>query len=179
MEFLRKRSTAAVLAAAVILLSTFLGAHRSLNRESIKVSRVFASLQAGALYTCAEGANGLVSVAVNHPEVQAQMTAVRSAREALLREGASVSAVYLAYTDLQSAVRELNLGLESVSLTADEEKRLAAYNSSFDVGVSGVGQSDYNTRVLELSERLTRFPSNILARLTGFEPPELFQQGVA
>ena len=174
-KFLKNRGVALVIMIAVICLSTLFSVHRTLGAKSNKVQDGFYNYTEPYLKNCTDAANGMFTVASNYPAVSEEMTAVRSARNALL-DTKEIGEKYTAYTRLVDSVSDLTMAMEELDLSADEQKKLSAYQSSFDTGVSGVQDSRYNAEVRKFQrDTMQVFPTNLLGRLAGVQSPALFE----
>ena len=174
MEFLKKRPVAVIITVVVILLATLFSVHRSLGARCSQVEDGFYTAVGPYLSSCAEAANGMFTVACNYPELEAETTALRTARNALL-DASDIPGKYAAYNQLRTAVSDLNTAMETVALSETAQRNFSGYNSTFDTAVNGVAAAGYNDSVREFTRTtLDVFPTNFLAGIAGVEPPALF-----
>jgi uncharacterized protein YoxC len=175
MEFLKKRPAAVLITIAVIILATLFSVHRTLGAKCGQVEDGFYDSVNLYLDNCAEAANGMFTVACNYPELEAETTALRTARNALL-DTHDISEKYVAYGQLRAAVADLNDAIEQVELSEKAQRNLSGYNSTFDTAVNGVSKAGYNEAVWEFTRTtLDVFPTNFLAGVAGVSAPELFE----
>jgi hypothetical protein len=177
MASLKKRSTAAVVAAVVILLGTLLGVHLSVNRQTAKIEAQFYKgvyltdekyVQPGIqpqLDKRATAALGLESLASNYSDLTAQTEALRSARRALM-ETPSIQAKYVA--------EKLYAALLQHTLNDTERTSSASYAATLDGAQGVIGQSAYNSLAGDYLRDLNAFPVNILKNLAFVNYPEYF-----
>jgi hypothetical protein len=185
MASLKKRSTAAVVAAVVILLGTLLGVHLSVNRQTAKIEAQFYKgvyltdekyVQPGIqpqLDKRATAALGLESLASNYSDLTAQTEALRSARRALM-ETPSIQAKYVANSNMQAAYEKLYAALLQHTLNDTERTSSASYAATLDGAQGVIGQSAYNSLAGDYLRDLNAFPVNILKNLAFVNYPEYF-----
>jgi hypothetical protein len=184
MSFLRKRSTAVLIAAFVIIFGTLLGVYLSLNRETAKIEAQFyngvflreekyvqTSIQS-QLDKRADAALGLLSVANKYVFLNDIAQKLREAREELLGAD-TIAAKYEANVKLENAWKHV---YESLVIHADDvPPAVESYVSTLRGAQTVIEKSDYNRLVSEFRDRTLRaFPLNILKNLVFAKYPVYF-----
>ena len=182
---LKKRSVAAIITAAVILISTLAGVHFSVGRQSRAVERQFYE----GVYLESEGytqtsidsqlrqranaATGLYSLAIGYLE-ESETTPLRDAYVALLDEE-TISAKYAADQALQAAAENVYSLLQTAGMSQRDTDGVEGYIYTLNAARDVIARSDYNRVVSDyMSGTLGRFPVNLLRRIALCDYPEYF-----
>jgi hypothetical protein len=184
MEKLMKRSAAAAVAAAAIVLSTLLGVRLSVGRETKKVERMFFTGVAVGTYiepgiathlqVRDNASNGLVSMAGSREELTAASDSLRAARRELA-DAQTIPQKAKANRNLESAYRKFVSLVKTLRLDEREQEMLEKYSSQMDNAQHKIDTSFYNIKVDELREELSWFPFNFLSRLVFAPYPQYFE----
>lgn len=174
---------AAIVVAAVCVISTVFGAHRSVAAQGRKVEEAFYNGVDGTGYSIselledrAEYADKLISLAGQYDDALL-LKAAEACDNAVtdLRRAAGPAACEAANNELTNCVSALDLQLQSAPLS----ELHARYRSEYVTELTSYNQkishltADYNARVREFNEEiLGGFPLGALARLTGVQPAE-------
>jgi hypothetical protein len=184
MSSLKKRSTAALIAAVVVIFGTLLGVHLSVSRETAKIEAQFydgvylkdekyvqTSIQS-QLDKRADAALGLLSVANKYVFLEDMAGVLREARETLL-DADSLAEKYAANIKLENAWKQI---YESLTAHADDVPTSdESYISTLRGAQSVIEKSDYNRLTAEFRQKtLSAFPVNILKNLAFVDYPEYF-----
>ncbi len=185
MSVLKKRSTAALIAAVVIILGTLFGVHRSIAAQTQQIESMFndgiyladeAYLQPSIreqLDERAFSALGLVTIANHYDGLDEQADAVRQARNMLL-DTDSIAAKYEANIRLQTAVETLYAAMTAQGIGADDTDAADAYAYTFNGAQGVIDHSAYNYVVAEFRDELSAFPVNAIKILAFVRVPEYF-----
>lgn len=186
MCYLKKRSTALLIAAAVIILGTLFGVHRSLNSASAKIEAMFyngvflsdgnytqPSIQS-QLDKRATAALGLVTLANHYGDLSGLGDSLRQARLSLI-EAKSIPEKFLANEKLQTAYIKLYAALNQKALTDSEKAAALKYAETLNGAGAVIQNSAYNSAVGDfIHGDLGKFPANILKKLAFVRNPEYF-----
>lgn len=169
MEFLKKRSTAAVIAVAIAVIFAFIGTSRSLNSLAKNVERKFTEgVDAGGytqpalqrqLENRATAAMGLVTIGNHYPELKAETEALSHALHEL-QDAEGIESKYLCNKKLEEAYLALDGRLLGYVNQADAAAR-ASYVSTLSGAQSVIGQSFYNREVSEYYRTARSFPASV------------------
>lgn len=183
MAGLRKRSTAVIIAVAVIIIGTLFGVHRSVGSETSKIEAQFydgvylkeekytqPSIQS-QLDKRADAALGLLSVGNKYAFAADAAELLRSARQELL-DADAILEKYAANVKLEKAWKQLYETL--AAHTGDLPASVDSYASTLGGAQGVIDKSDYNQSVTEFRSALGAFPVNILKNLAFVKYPEYF-----
>mgnify|MGYP002519040254 CR=1 FL=1 len=177
----KNRRAAVAIAAAVCVVMTALGAHRSVNAQRSAVERAFYQGADGTGYSISrllgdrvEYAGYLVKVASQYPELSDETEAVASAAGEL-QSAKGAQAGGEANRALTDAVTALDLAMQSAELSERDEQ----YRSEYTADLAGCNLKishmtpEYNELAREFNDgTLGAFPLGTLARLTGVKSAE-------
>lgn len=184
MSYLKKRSTAVLIAAVVIVFGTLLGVFLSLSRETAKIEAQFykgvylkadkytqTSIQS-QLDKRTDAALGLMTEAKKYVFTSDMAQILRQAREALLNAD-TLPDKYAANIELEKAWKQI---YESLTAHADDiPEAVESYVSTLRGAETVIKQSGYNEKVSEFRDKtLSAFPVNILKKLVFADYPEYF-----
>ncbi len=184
MDSLKRRSTAVLIAAVVIVFGTLFGVHRSVNRETAKIEAQFydgvylkqekfvqTSIQS-QLDKRTDAALGLIAEANKYVFASDMTDILRASREALL-DADTITEKYDANLRLENAWKQVYEAL--VAHADDVAPAVESYVSTL-IGAQGViEKSDYNRLAEEFQNKaLSAFPVNILKNLAFVDYPEYF-----
>jgi len=186
MEFFKKRTGAFLVAIAIIALSTFYGAHRSLGAACQEITDSFYSgvydeswgttrtSINSQLIKRQEAALGIISIASSFPELEDYVDNLRSSRENLIT-AKTVSDLHTANFTLEDDYKKLTSALSDVELSVSQRDNITAYSSTFKGAQNVIDSSGYNEAVRDFNRRvLNVFPTNLLRSITFVNEPELF-----
>jgi len=168
MSILKTKPVAILIAAVLVISTTFLGAKISLEEEGREVADLFyegverdgyfhPSIYS-QLEIRADAANGLASVARNHGLESACEDIVR-AREFLFYSGGAGS-FYYNDQELEKAFYVLKSELDGVELSESEKLAVENYVSSFENAKHVIDNSGYNDAVREFyRDEVYQFPA--------------------
>lgn len=174
-QLLKNRTVAIMITVVIVLLSLLGGSHRSLLAAAYSAERYFDDIQRD-LDTRIGLASNLQVVAERYlsPEDDALITLEMAI--AALSDAETTNEKAKANQNLTAATERMDLTLQSVSLSATDNRYriqihtdLASYNQI-------IGHSQYNDKVDAYNtEVLGKFPANVLAQLTGVPKLESFR----
>jgi hypothetical protein len=181
MHLLKQRKTAWAITILVVLAASLLGAWTSLGKLRTETADMFVKgvtrddpgIQHD-LDWLMELAHNLTVVGGRYlDEADPQLQAVRKAREQL-SAAASPAAKYDAADRLVAASAALILSLGQREL----EARDSQYNQSIKADMESrwliIARNEYNDKAAKFNELLEQFPANVLGKLVGVQPLELF-----
>jgi hypothetical protein len=186
MATLSKRSTATLIAVAVIILGTLFGVHRSVGSQSARIEAQFyggvflkdgnytqPSIQS-QLDKRATAALGLASLGSSYDvsSVTDKAEALRQARNDLLN-ASTITGKYIANEKLQSAYKAFSGAVLGIG-PADKAEAFKSYSETMDGAQSIIEKSAYNAEVTAFLQQLRSFPVNILKNLAFVNYPEYF-----
>ncbi len=185
-DILKSRVFAFSLLAAVVLISTPLGARASLKRASNNVEEGFyngvyiedgdytSGSIASYLSDASRAALGLITIGTNHAELTDVTDRMRTAREDLLGAN-SIGDKYAAYHTLSSAFDSFMSIVSDLSLTDSEGESVEIYSELFIQSREAIGRNPYNSSVQNfITEVFQRFPADIIASIFSIDAPESF-----
>ena len=188
MEFLKKRDSAIVIFAAVVVVFSLLGCHRSLSKACRSVEEGFFTPESNAAdnyYTCpgdqlgycVKYANRLMAVISGCDELTENYTAVSNARQALdeaLQSG-DITDIYQANEALKKAVSDVETQVSAGAQLPQTNDNYDTIVSDFTSAEALAARSDYNDSVdAFVSSVVDVFPTGILRVLSGVKLPEKF-----
>lgn len=181
LQRLHNRRTAVLLALAVIVLSVFLGASRSLTRLRSDYDSVFYNgdtdtgrgIQEDLLHICDDSTNLLV-VAQRYlepadPVVDAVQKAVQQ-----LREAPAPHAKHEAAVALRQVLDRLDAALQKHDLSDQDSNYRKKLLANIASAYMTIEKSSYNDGARAFNATLGSFPANLLSRVVGVEPLELY-----
>ena len=188
MEFLKKRGSAIVIFAAVVVVFSLLGCHRSLSKACRSVEEGFFTPENNATdnyYTCpgdqlgycVKYANRLMAVISGCDELTENYAAVRDARQALdeTLQGGGISDVYQANEALKKAVSDVEAQVSAGAQLPQTNDDYDTIVSDFTSAEALAARSGYNDSVDSfVRNTINVFPTDILRALTGVKLPEKF-----
>ena len=169
------RRRGVTLACAAIAIVFSVGAGVSQVKGVVKeAENEFSASVEPSLNNISSAANGLTSVLTNYPEAQAEMTDLRTARNALI-DADDTREKTEAYRDITEAFNSAYEVVDTLNLDDTTLRNASAYKSSFDTAVNGIAASDYN----ELAENAASELSGPLAKaymgIAGVSIPEVME----
>lgn len=191
MGFFRKRSGAILVFLAVVILASFFAARRSLGGRVQEINDLFSDgiYDTDQRYRLpsinrqlkerGELSNNLLSIALYHPEAEAEAAALRSARNALvngLDDSAGASRLYGLNKELDTAFKTLYSRLQTLKLAENDKDYADKLYGEWENTAALIQRSRYNETVRQFNrEVLSVFPTNFVMKLTFVNPPELFE----
>ena len=174
------RAAGAIVAAVCVVMTAF-GAHRSVGAQASAVERAFYQGADGTGYSISrllddrvEYAGYLVKVAAQYPELSDAADAVAAAAGEL-RSAKGAEARGQANRALTEAVTALDLAMQSAALSERDEQ----YRSEYTADLAGCNLKishmtpEYNELARQFNDgTLGAFPLGTLARLTGVQAAE-------
>ncbi len=188
MSILKKRSTAIVIFVIVVVLFSFLGCKRSLNKACRQAEAAFFdksllkadggySAPADHLENCVDLANRLLSVIGTDGKWSDAYDAVKAARSDLLDalEAKDIPAIGAADQALVDAVAQVEAVKSAGTPLPESHDDYDKIVSDFHSAQAELDSSAYSSHILAFrDEVLSAFPTSILRRLTGVQAPETF-----
>lgn len=182
MKLIRNRGFAVLVTAILIVLSVLLGGRRSLSALASDVDHAFRYGVEDDGYCIASDLQKRDSAAYNLTVVarryyesdQPEILAVEQAREALAQAD-SVSQMAAANRLLDEAMPPLHALLKDTKLSANDEKYPDRLYDEFCSRGRTIARDGYNQMAEDYNRKLQKFPANLLTRVTGVRPAELFQ----
>ncbi len=188
LAFFKKRSTAIGVFILVVLVFSLLGCHLSLSRACRQAEEAFfdrSKLQVEGYYTCPGDqleqslklANRLLSVIGSEGEWAAPYEALRAARLELdaALDRRDIPAIAAANQSLAEAVAAVESLHDAGASLPDSNDDYDAIVSDFASAQAVLDAPAYNEHILAFREDvLSRFPTNLLRRLTFVKAPETF-----
>ena len=187
MKIINNRRTALMITAAVIVVATLFGMHRSLSKEVRRIEKqfydgVFLKTEGytensieSHLNNRLKAALGLVTVAANYSEVSEETAALRSARENLMN-ARGITEKYAANERLQKEYDILASKLAELPLKKKDVADAAVYSSTFFGAQASIRNSGYNSLVSGfINGTLRAFPVNVLKNIAFVKAPEYFE----
>lgn len=186
MELLKKRSTASLILAAVIVVTTILGVHFSLERQAGKIEDMFTDgvylekddyVQpsiSSHLDARMNAAVGLASTASKYPEVKAEEDALREARRELV-DAETIGEKYSANSKLEKVWPLLADALSAQQLNETDAEAFEYYSSTLSGAQKAIENSSYNEKVAQYRDGiLGAFPISVLRFVSFASEPEFF-----
>lgn len=183
---LKKRSSAVLIAAIVIILGTLFGVHRSVNSETAKIEAQFYDgvylktekytqpSISSQLDKRVDAALGLVTIANKYGDLSGVTDDLRQARQEILGAD-SIAAKFSANEKMQTAYQKLSAALDQMSLSTNEMAAASQYRGTLDGAQGVIQKSAYNSLVSDYrNSALGAFPVNILKNLAFVKYPEYF-----
>lgn len=187
MAILKKRWAAFVIAALIISLSTVWGANRSLGAACQEVSDSFYAgvydsswgttrkSISSQLTKRTDAASGVETILNNYPELEAEASALKSARLDIINTD-DIQRKYDANKTLTSAFGDAVDALNELDLPEREQKMVSEYSSAFKGAQNTIDESGYNDLVREFERStLNVFPTNLLKTVALVNTPVLFE----
>ena len=188
MIILKKRSIAVVIFVIVVVLFSFLGCRRSLNKACRQAEAAFFdksllradggySAPADHLENCVDLSNRLLSVIGTDGAWKDAYDAVKAARSDLLDalESRDISAINAANQALVEAVAQVEAVKAAGAPIPESHDDYDKIVSDFHSAQSELDDSAYSSHILAFRDDvLSAFPANILCHLTGVQAPETF-----
>lgn len=188
MNFLKKRSTAIVVFVVVVVLFTFIGARRSLDRACRKAEAAFFDrdlLQSEDYHTCpaeqlehaVDYAARLLSVIGTDGTWEGSYEALLQAREQLMDalDAKSIPDAGTANQALAAAVADVEAVYDSGAPLPESYDDIDAILSDFHGAQAALDDPAYNEHILAFRDKeLGAFPASLLRHLLGVKTPETF-----
>ncbi len=173
MKFLKTHTGAMVVLAAVIVLSTLAGSHRSLVQARERVEAQFTPI-AEDLQDCVDITANLLTVAGRYLD-ESELADLAESRETLAGS-TDISDAYAAYQRLLGDAETVFLRLEDVSLSAQEADYVQGFRTDLAAEQDTISRDGYNGLAEAFNTRvLGSFPASILGTLTFVRPADAFQ----
>lgn len=186
MKFLKRRGGAFTIAIVVVILSTIVGAQRSLGEACQEITDSFSDgvydeawdttrpSISSQLETCYTSANGLYTIIVNYDELQDEADLLRQCKNDL-NAATDISGKYSAYAALCDAFDVAASSVAFVELPEREQTMLDRYESNFNGAVGVISSAGYNEAVREFYRTtLDGFPTNLMKPLVSSKLPVAF-----
>ena len=173
----------ALIMAAVIAVSLFIGSARWLLPEQIRVSKAFydgSKVSDGVsidvdLYHMSDSAYNMAALAEQVLGPDGNVEEVKRLC-AELNEDGSISAKYADYVELSYASSRLYSEISEVSGLTDTQSRLIKQcYTDIQSRKLTIENNEYNDLAEKYNKKLTRFPAVIFGRLLGLKEAELFK----
>ncbi|MCR5263797.1 MAG: LemA family protein [Clostridiales bacterium] len=173
----------ALIMAAVIAVSLFIGSARWLLPEQIRVSKAFydgSKVPDGVsidvdLYHMSDSAYNMAALAEQVLGADGNVEEVKRLC-AELNEDGSISAKYADYVELSYASSRLYSEISEVSGLTDTQSRLIKQcYTDIQSRKLTIENNEYNDLAEKYNKKLTRFPAVIFGRLLGLKEAELFK----
>ena len=188
MGLLKKRSTAIVIFVVVVVLFSFLGCKRSLNKACREAEEAFFdksllkadggySAPADHLENCVDLSNRLLSVIGTDGEWADAYNAVKDARSGLIDalEARDISAIGEANQALAKAVAQVEAAKAAGAPMPESYDDYDKIVSDFHGAQAALDDSAYNDHILAFRDKvLSAFPAGLLRHVTGVAAPETF-----
>ena len=188
MGLFKKRSTAIVIFVIVVVLFSFLGCRRSLNKACRQAEAAFFdksllkadggySAPADHLENCVDLSNRLLSVIGTDGQWSGAYEAVKAARSDLLdaleaRDIPAIGAADQALVDAVAQAEDVKASGAPMPESHDDYDKIVA---DFHSAQNELDSSAYSSHILAFrDEVLSAFPTDLLRRLTGVQAPETF-----
>ena len=185
MKFLKNRGAAAAISIVLMVVSLFIGVHKSAQNASDKIEKLFydGTNSAGSENTVsiydqltkrADAALGIVTIASNYDSVSEAAEEVRNARNSLL-DAESISDMFVKNQSLERSTQQLVTLYRQLELDERDSDGLDKYCQRFDGAQTLIEQNTYNDKVTEFNKSvLNAFPLSVLKGIAGVEAPEKF-----
>lgn len=183
MEKLQNRSTAWLITICVVVGSVLLGSSISLNKEREHVLSLYYdsrhdaahhSVESDLQRLAADSSNLLVVaqryLAADDPYV----SGVARARE-LLETADGPQHAATASAELYAALQDLDTHLRTLALSSDDQSYQRKLMANLNATYRTLQASGYNSAAVAFNQTLAQFPANLLARIVGVEPLELYE----
>ena len=186
MKLLRNRKFALLVTAAVIVLSTLFGVHKSLSKE---VERVEAMFSAGVPQRESDGVEpkmnerlgsiqtdilGITAISGKYPALDAETKQLQGARNEYM-DAKSISEKSKAYGQMMSAYEAFCKKADTVDISEIDRDALEDYASDIKIEQSLIERSRYNEAVDEYINGVSAsFPVGILKKLAFVRDPQIF-----
>lgn len=188
MNFFRKKSTALVVAAALIVASTLISVNVKFGAKTREVTDGFYTGQYGKYHDTASPsshlknlcayADGLITIADNYgldtEEIGWDSNALKLA---MTYSKDDIGYIYYCYSDLVADTDRLIDQLYRVELNERDLKGVTQYEQSIAGAVGALKDSNYNTVVRAFLVEYDHFPTKFLAVAAEIEMPEYFDYG--
>ena len=185
MTILKNRKFALLLSIVLMAVVLLLAVHVSGSRAARKVEALFYSgtNSAGSTNTVAiddqlsvraDAAMGMVSVAVNYPELEQSAQTLRQARNDLL-DASTIGEKYTANEALTSAAQKLTDEARSAGLSQRDADGFDGYVQRLSGAQTVIEQNTYNEKVQQFTDKvLDKFPLSVLKGIASVKSPEEF-----
>ncbi len=182
MKILYNKKLAAVILVIVILGMILLGGGRSLARERAREAQLFWNGTSGDgnsiandLHVRCEAAANLVTVAKRYMDANAdEIKAINEARDALEAALTPTEAFEANYA-LTLAADHLYSVLNNKELSDADKKHVSGQFTELTSRNQTISHDGYNAKAAAFNELLGRFPTSIIAAVSGVAPLELFR----
>ena len=188
MSILKKRSTATVVFVVVVVLFSFLGCRRSLNKACRQAEAAFFdksllkadggySAPADHLENCVDLSNRLLSVIGTDGQWSGAYDAVKAARSDLLDalDARDIPAIGAANQALVDAIAQVEAAKAAGAPLPESHDDYDKIVSDFHSAQDELESSAYSSHIQTFRDDvLSAFPTSILRRLTGVSAPETF-----
>lgn len=191
MSMLKKPAGAILVALAVIILSSFFAANRSLNVKVQEVSDLFSdgvydsnvgykqkSIKS-QLDVRKDASLNLISVGAKYSGSEAETEALRNTRNILvngLSRAAGAEKLFDANVDLQKSFDALYTKIAALSMSAEDRNLAEESKNRMTGAASMIEKSGYNEAVREFNRKvLSAFPTNYIKSIALVKSPELFE----
>jgi TorA maturation chaperone TorD len=186
MKILKNRKFAIVITAAVVVLATLFGVHRSAGRAAGQVEALFYE----GVYLKDEkyrepsidsqlkkrdtAALGLISIASNYDDLEPFADVLKKTRNDLL-DADRIADKYIADEKLQKAYEDLFVALSKLELTQREKEAADHYAATMDGARNIIQKSSYNSEVSAfINDTMRAFPVNLIKSLAFVKYPDYF-----
>ncbi len=191
MSIFKKPAGAILVALAVIILSSFFAANRSLNVKVQEVSDLFSdgvydsnvgykqkSIKS-QLDVRKDASLNLISVGAKYSGSEAETEALRNTRNILvngLSRAAGAEKLFDANVDLQKSFDALYTKIAALSMSAEDRNLAEESKNRMTGAASMIEKSGYNEAVREFNRKvLSAFPTNYIKSIALVKSPELFE----
>jgi len=187
MAFLKKYPVALILSILLIIVATLLSVNAKLGKECSEVENGFYNGVTfdgyahpsifNQLKNLTTASLGFESIAQNYGIDTSELADLRNHLETSYTDTSkySISDVYKNYSGFVNALSAMSSTLKGTSLSERDSQGYTEYESILNGAVKMIDESGYNESVTEyINSKFKRFPTKILAFLSGVHAPELF-----
>ena len=185
MNFFKRRSVALFLTVIVVIASTLLSVNVKLGRKAQAVSDGFydgvvyngteQKSIASQLRNISDCANSMVTIANNYQlDTEDVENTSEWLRLAVSYSPGNTDYIHSEYEDLIKAVRTLEDQLGRTALSDRDADSIKEYSTAITDARLAIESAGYNESVREFRRFCDRFPTKLLAQLSGVSMPRLF-----
>ena len=188
MNFFRKRSTALILSAVLIIASTLISVNVKFGAKTREVTDGFYTGQYGNYHDTASPsshlknicayADGLITIADNYGlDTEEIGWDSDGLKWAISDSNWNIGSIHYRYSELVANTDRLIDQLYRLELSERDLSGVTQYEMSITGAMGALKESQYNTAVRAFLVEYDRFPTNFLAEMADVEMPEYFDYG--
>lgn len=185
MSFFKKPVVAVLLAAIIVLSSSYLTAASKLSKASDKVTDGFYrgveydGYKHKSIYSQLDNicgaVSGLITIAKSHGIDTAELSRLNGElSSSISAKHDNISSIHTRYTALYDSLNSLLGSLSDTELSSREQKGLEEYSSTIKGAVKVIDEAGYNESVHEFFSDMSWIPANFFISITGIHMPETF-----